>query len=486
MRCMRIMLMWPSSGLEMKILLDALASAGHEVVYWVGEYSSAHLSPKGAIFHDHYDAWDAKRPETLKNAPIEPVSKDMIASMFETESLVLTMMNKRYDAAPVDERKHIYYTMLAYWNYVVEETEPDVIIYNTVPHSIYSNIVYDLAKKNGIQTLTFEETWVAGRILIYRDFWKGSEELRKAIQVARDTAVTTEDLHPDLRQYYELQKNPTVSKTPWYMVEQRSVGAGIGLWTHRAQIALRAPRKILSRAIGLLNRSFKPDLKKEYELLTRAPDFSLPYVYFPLNFQPERTTSPQGGIFHDQILAAETLAAALPTGWELYIKEHPSQWWLRGKTRYSSARYRGYYKRLAEVPHTRLVPIYTDTFELLAKSKTVATVTGTAGWEALLRGKPVLVFGIPWYRDCPGVSTVQTVHECKKAFIDVDINNGVPEKDILTFLKALEETGTRAHPVAVTGVSPEISMEESMRAISKTLIRELARSTRRLLFRHEL
>ena len=34
--------------------------------------------------------------------------------------------------------------------------------------------------------------------------------------------------------------------------------------------------------------------------------------------------------------------------------------------------------------------------KLIDKCKAVATITGTSGWEALIRGKPVLHFGYPW------------------------------------------------------------------------------------------
>ena len=42
-------------------------------------------------------------------------------------------------------------------------------------------------------------------------------------------------------------------------------------------------------------------------------------------------------------------------------------------------------------------------YELLDKCQFVATITGTVGWEAICKGKNVLVFGIPWYRDLTGV-----------------------------------------------------------------------------------
>ncbi|MBI2610914.1 hypothetical protein HYW60_03190 [Candidatus Kaiserbacteria bacterium] len=467
------MLMWPSNDAEVKILLDELQNAGHEIVYWVGERAIEHLNTRGSIFHDHYDAWDAVRAEALKDAEILPADPTLIESMFETESLILTMMNKRYDRAPVDERKHIYYTMLAYWDYVLTRTKPDVVIYNTVPHSIYTNIVYDLTKNRGLATLMFEETWVGGRLMFYKDFWHGSDEIREAIREMEGRALTPADLDPELREYYEHQKDPRGPKSPWYMQRQRAIGTGSGLWMHRARIVFRAPHLIFSRAFGLLARSMRANLRNEYEAIVQKVGLSQPYVYFPLNFQPERTTSPQGGIFHDQILAAELLAAALPEGWQLYVKEHPSQWWLRGKTRFSSARYSGYYARLAQIRGVRVVPIHTDTFTLTDRAKLVATVTGTAGLEALVRGKHALVLGFPWYRDCPGVLMARSVGECKEAFALVEGSPGVPERDVLSFLKALEKTGTRAHLVPTEGVRPYIPMTESMHAIAERLIGEL-------------
>src|SRR3990167_3414291 len=215
-RRMKIMLIWPMPAPEVKILLDRIERAGHEIVYWVGEWPVSHLSPNGAVFHDHYDAWDARPAETFAQEAFPPPSAELIASMYETESLILTMMNKRYDKAPVDERKHTYYTMLGYWDAVLDRLKPDKIVFGLVPHSLYSNILYDLARERGIPTVCFEDSWVALHLLTYRDFFTGSEELQAALAEQQRGHATLEDLHPKTRNYYVEHARTRPGASPAY------------------------------------------------------------------------------------------------------------------------------------------------------------------------------------------------------------------------------------------------------------------------------
>lgn len=472
---MRIMLMWPTPENVVEVLLHELKRAGHTIVYWVGENPVAALNPDGSIFHDHYDAWDGVRAPALKDARIPPASHAMISSMCETESLILTMMNKHFDGAPVDERKHIYYTMLAYWDYVLEMTKPDLILYALVPHSVYSNILYDLARKRGIPSVCFEDTWAALRLLPFDDFWSGNARLKEAVDRYMRVPLSPDDIGPELREFYETSRR--LRTPPSYMSDQKKLAAGFGLIRHRIRIAVASIMNgtIYRHAQSYVKRSFQKNLRHEYRKFAREPDWNVPFVYFPLSFQPERTTSPQGGIYHDQILAAETIASALPEGWELYVKEHPSQWWLRGKERYSSARYAGYYERIAQIPRVRLVPIEISSFDLTERSKTVATITGTAGWEALVRGKSPIVFGIPWYRDCPGIFQVASEDDCREALVRVAQGAAVSEHDVLAFLKALEENSIRAHLAPPPAGSPHISPHDNMRVIAEYIIEDLSK-----------
>ncbi len=119
------------------------------------------------------------------------------------------------------------------------------------------------------------------------------------------------------------------------------------------------------------------------------------FVYFPLHLQPEMTTSPLGGRYNDQILALECLRDFLPSTWKILIKENPYQtFYQRGPW---------FYQRIKSLPNVFLVSPETNTKSLILGSRFVATITGTAGYEALLAEKCALTFGKAWYNTLPGI-----------------------------------------------------------------------------------
>lgn len=126
------------------------------------------------------------------------------------------------------------------------------------------------------------------------------------------------------------------------------------------------------------------------------PDLQRPYVYFPLQLQPEMTTSSLGGRYRDQLLALERLAEILPEGHKIYVKENPKQ---TGKMRSPL-----FFHRLERIEQVELMPSHANSQTLLAHAVAVANVSGTVGWEAVAAGKPVLCFGATWWAEAPGVT----------------------------------------------------------------------------------
>ncbi len=66
-----------------------------------------------------------------------------------------------------------------------------------------------------------------------------------------------------------------------------------------------------------------------------------------------------------------------------------------------------------------MVNQYTDTFNLISNSKSVATIGGTVGWESMVRGIPVLLFGNVWYAGCSSAFQIRTLDDAIKAMEEI-------------------------------------------------------------------
>src|SRR3989344_4904107 len=413
---MKVFLNWAGEYEEVKYLVSEIQKNGHEIVYWVGtSFSGAESALKGATFHNHYAAWVGNPAAGIDTSEFSPPGKDLIERMYKTESIVLTMMNKKFNDLCVDERRHIYYNMLQYWRGVLKKYKPDAVVFSTIPHTVYDYIIYELAKLENIKTIMFAETGVLNRCIVYEDWQAGSEKLRERILANAGKNFSTDDLSEDLRKFYLDKIDPSVDSTPWYMAYQKQKYSG-NIVLRKLKVIFQSVKDgTIFKKLPRYFAKLKENLKKEYEKLQSSPDLSQKFIYAPLNYQPERTTCPDGDMFADQILMVEILSTSLPKGWFVYVKEHPSQWWMRSGTNYSSIRYKGYYERLAKIANVKLIPVHSKSSELIEKCQAVATVTGTAGWEALFRLKPALVFGYPWYRDCPEAFITRDAKTCAEA-----------------------------------------------------------------------
>lgn len=473
---MKILLIW-NAGQETLNLVSNLKQSGHEIVYWTGRtgIKKAGDEMPGAIIHDHWDAWVGIPPKELADLEFDPPAEELIKKLTGAESIILTMMNKHFEGRRVDERKHFYYNNLRYWHGVLNKIKPDVILMDTPPHPDYCYLLFELARLLKIKTLMFEHIWVAGRLIWYDSFWQGSRKLSAATVKNQDKNFSLEDLSEDLRLYYEFHTTAGNDTTPSYHQELlRSNGLKDKIilklkiiWQSLKDFTFPKKAAIYFKKLLINN------IQKEYRgRQDSRPDLSKKFIYAPLQYQPECTTSPMAGIFVDQILMIQTLAAALPEGWLVYVKEHPAQW-IRFGLNYTDYRYPGYYKKIAGIRNVRLVPIETDTFSLIKESQAVATATGTAGWEALLRQKPALIFGCAWYRDCPGVFKVNSAETCRSAIKKIIGGYLVRRQSVINYLKAVETSSIHGFMGNDFNRSKKITEQDCIDNIFRVIINEL-------------
>ena len=476
---MRVFLIFDNHGAEVAHIIRELEKNSHEVLYWVGAPNREVQKYPEIIFHNYKDARSGIPAKGLDASRYSPPGADLIRRLYGAESLVMMIMNKMFPFRPFEERKHLYYELLRYWHGVLSEFRPEAIIFPLTPHSNYNYLIYELSKLLGFQTIMFSDTWVSDRTLVHSDLWDAGPKLRKIMHVNSGRQFLAEDLNSDLRIYYERQQGQDREQArPWYYKLYRERYRGLNLFPRRLKILFRnlLSPQLLAMLYGFFASRFGRNTWKEHRKFQIKPDYSRKFVYIPLQYQPERTTTPHGEIFADLILMVETVAAVLPEGWVAYVKEHPTQWWKQGR-RYSPFRYPGYYEKIARIPKVFLVPIETDSYELINNCQAVATVTGTPGWEAILRRKPAVIFGYPWYRDCPLAFKAEDAVSCRAAFEKIRNGFRIEERQVLNFLKSFDEATIRCYvddPLNTlnTRVS-ELTTEQRLNNLAKSIISEL-------------
>jgi len=119
-------------------------------------------------------------------------------------------------------------------------------------------------------------------------------------------------------------------------------------------------------------------------MLTLEKSREAPYLFYPLHSEPEIALSIYGRDHQNQIETIRRLAQSIPLRWRLVVKEHP---------RSVGYRTSGYYRRLLEIPNVWFADPETRPFYWIEGAQAVATVSGFAGFEALMMGRPVIVLG---------------------------------------------------------------------------------------------
>lgn len=269
------------------------------------------------------------------------------------------------------------------------------IVFSFMPHDSASFMAYKIAKAMGLKTIIFTLAAYfinkAHVIFDIEDFGKleGIPKLSKT--PPPQIEKTFEQRVPSLS--YELSRF-TSNHPNWWVKFKEPL--------KKSHFLLAYGHTFLHHRYSFFywHQSFNRWLRRRASFQKRKavtqlhPDLTVPFIYFPLHLQPEMVTAVLCKEYYDQVLAIERLAQKLPDGWKIYVKDYPHQ------SEYQ--RSESFYDRLLAIPNVTLVGNIPSS-ALMKACQCVATLVGTAGWEAVCGGKNVIVFGYAWYRTLPGV-----------------------------------------------------------------------------------
>ena len=419
------------------------------------------------------------------------VDAAILAEYLETESICMELadrMDQGYSFSR-GERERLYLLFLDYWLNLVAQLKPSFIIFSTTPHSIAEYVLYSVAKKQGIPVIMFMQLVAIERVIYYYDYKQISESYLTDYQKLRSINQEV-SLPDDLQEYLNRYNGDSYRDAmPAYLrdrLDQSQSSKKVmplkillqkilkfqtyfnGFQRLRQKLFnvltklshpvkgphnyLKMPYEPMERHEGLTPQQwhaykaqaakYKAELLNNYNLHCGEFNSEKKYIYMPLHFQPERTTCPEGARYSNQLMMLRVLSQSIPDDWVIYVKENPSQLLTR-VAHGERGRYAYYYDDLANINKVTIVSLTTDTFQLIDNSQAVATLTGTSGWEAILRGKRALCFGYTWYTECAGAIKVTDLHSCRQAIVSLRDAEPISDHEIHCFFSALDKHSFR-------------------------------------------
>jgi len=387
-----------------------------------------------------------------------------------------------------DQRRRLLFDHLRYWNFALQYHQIDSVVFHNVPHQIFDTVIYHLCKAIGIRTLLFN---VVGA---FRDTNFVSESLDElgcldfGIQL-KSCGNQWQDHDKRIIQDWNRvcatvdaeDGAPANSGRPYSMIRSlvndgQVSNSTVNFAMFQRAVFIRFRRFIncdsgsglqLVRRLSRL-RNVRRSREDERRVVSQLP---LPkrFVYFPLHFQPEATTSAKGRHFVELYEVALSISNNLPDGVHLVIKEHPHQY------QKLLPRPPGFMNKLAKIPKTFIVDSSWNSTDLRRKCLGVVTVSGTNGFELLASGKRVIAFGgAPW-REAPGVHTVASQREVHEALIAVCNNGPLPRDLYLEFLTRLRE-GTVLAELSDSRAERTSAEDRQMEVATRVNIAELIRA----------
>lgn len=157
------------------------------------------------------------------------------------------------------------------------------------------------------------------------------------------------------------------------------------------------------------------------------------YASYFMHQQPEHTTEGVAFEYRNQIDTAVTIAASLPVGMWLAVKEHPAMIGLRPTADY---------KKLLKQKNIKLLAPDAHSHHVIKHASIVFTLSGTVSIESVLYGVPVITLGRIYYNYLNGVHHMERWHDLPKLVRQVldESEQGkkdAPEKSIMALAAIL-------------------------------------------------
>ena len=375
----------------------------------VAEYGKRKFFPKEARFISKID-WCIENYKPDKKEFGDLSWKELFSAFDRFKSIDFSYDNS------LKMVSHLYQL----FEFVFEKEKPDIII-SEPPSGLFHEIAYYFCKINNIPYIGMGGSRFNDRIEIFDTKFVYSKN-EKSFRGIKDEDITEKE--KEFAKNF-IEKFISHKYVPSYVGLGRFHLSQFGIIKHYLQKIKEdgywswqylKKRKYFKNfdyeSEARMKRSFSAPFrmeKRQFRILFQEKIFSKindndKFFFYPLQYQPEASTSIGATYYCDQLNTINNIAFSLPLPYKLYVKEHLACVGLRK---------RSFYKKLQKIPNVVLIPFSGNVESLVRKSSGVITLNSTVGMEAALSGKSVYILGNALYFYHPLCKKVENFDELK-------------------------------------------------------------------------
>ena len=365
----------------------------------------------------------------------------------------------------IDQRLQILKNEASFWSDIFDEFQPIVVINEQVAIEI-SEVMYIEAKKRSIKYLAWMTNPVNGYF-----YW-----VTDPLSLSLDKNIF--DTEPSERSINLAEKyfNNIVetNERPYYLIPYlkynrfrnllSSIRRFIKTYCHETfrNKKGRSYEDYHNEAINLFNLALRSYMFS-YDDIEMLDKYEI--VLYPLHFEPEASLSYLSEFFSNQAAVIENISKCLNNDQILVVKEHPAQ-----PNKLLSKKYQYLRKSVSNLYY---LPHKITSYEIINKSTLIVTLTSHLGWEALILGKPVFLFGKMFYDNYPKINLFQSYDQLKH-----DIRKKTykfPDKmSIIKYTAQLLEISDKGMPFPCDDLYKEENINNIIKAIEKEITKIIA------------
>ena len=352
----------------------------------------------------------------------------------------------------------------------LEKEKPDFIIAPAALGGIGGMLFYHIAAKMGIKTfLIHSSVRIKTRCAIGKDY-NGLNYIEEAFEKINNGAAVEPAIKQEAETFLKDFRKNTRPHSALDSVDARPIN-------RRRQFKFLKLNKIgqsvkwtIGVFIDYIRDKNKDDyltvkpwyylwdkLKRKTRVLIGFNDFydefneKDEYAFYPLQLDPEAASMMLAPFYTDQLWLIKQIARSLPINYKLYIKEHPAMFGYRPRC---------FYKELKKIPNVKIVKPSLSSFDLIKNAKLIATITGTAGWEAMLMKKPIITFGNVFYNKLSMAKQCKTMEDLPYLVKNQIENFRYDEKELINFITAIFQESAEVDLTQIWDIEGGSKMEK--------------------------